>query len=138
VGSPHHGFKTLVDFLLGPVEAGEVLHPLEIADRDAAGIGQDVGNDQGAVGGKNVVGFGGGGAVGALDDDLGAYRVGIVFVQLAFQRGGDQQFGFQRPEFGGRQDVGVGGAGHTAMFFDMLEQRQDIEAAVIVHATGVV
>src|SRR3546814_18459096 len=49
VGGAHHGFQAMIDFGLGPVEAGEVLHPFEVADRDPACVGQYVGDDQRAI-----------------------------------------------------------------------------------------
>ncbi len=58
-----------VDLVLAPEEAGEVLHPLEVADRDAAGVGQHVGHHQHALVVQDSVGLRGGRAVGAFDDE---------------------------------------------------------------------
>src|SRR5579885_348965 len=45
-GFDHNLLQPLVDRVLIPEEALAVLHPLEIGDRDAAGIGQNIGNDE--------------------------------------------------------------------------------------------
>ena len=47
-----------LDLLERPAEVLEVLDPLEIADDDAAGIGQDVGHDRDAAGVEDLVGLG--------------------------------------------------------------------------------
>src|SRR5579884_3563773 len=48
-GAAHDGFQAGVDLALGPGEAFLVLHPFEIADDDAAGVGEDVGDDVNAL-----------------------------------------------------------------------------------------
>ena len=52
-----------------PEIALAVLHPLEVAGGDAAGVGEDVGNDEDPLVGEDLVGDGGGGAVGAFAED---------------------------------------------------------------------
>ena len=47
-----------VNLCLVPVFAGLVLNPLEVADRDAAGVTQKVGNDEYAARVEDLVGFG--------------------------------------------------------------------------------
>src|SRR5690606_16165452 len=121
-----------------PEEAGKILHPFEVADRDTTGVGQHVGHDQRALVGQDVVGFRSGGAVGAFDDDLGLDLVGVAFVDLAFKGCGNQDVGVQAPEFVGRQRVGVGSAGHAAGFLNVLEQTQDVQAVRVVNGAGVV
>src|SRR3546814_5777942 len=56
VGGAHHGFQAMIDFGLDPVEAGEVLHPFEVAYRDPACVGQYVGDDQRAIRCQDIVG----------------------------------------------------------------------------------
>ena len=46
----HDADEAFVDFGLRPEEAGKVLHPLEVADGDAACVGDDVGHDEHAFG----------------------------------------------------------------------------------------
>ena len=67
------------------------LHPLEVADGDAAGVGEDVGHDGDAALGEDLVGLGGGRAVGAFDDDLGLRRGRRCRAVIwRFHRGGDE------------------------------------------------
>ena len=62
----HDAVETLVDLGLGPEVAHAVLDPLEVTRGDAAGVGEDVGDDEDAFVGEDFVGDGGGGAVGAF------------------------------------------------------------------------
>ena len=71
-------FKLLVDHRFLPEVALAVLHPLEVGGGDAAGVGQNVGHDEDVLVGEDVVGGGGGGAVGAFDQDLGLHLVGVA------------------------------------------------------------
>ena len=84
------GFELLVDDGFFPEVALAVLHPLEVAGGDAAGVGQDVGHDEDALFGEDLVGDGGGGAVGAFDDDarldLAALRLVMTFSVAAGMR----------------------------------------------------
>src|SRR5471032_1876852 len=68
----HDAGQAAVDLFVGPEEAREVLCPLEVADGDAAGVGQHVWHDQDATLGQDIVGSWQGRAVGAFQDDLGA------------------------------------------------------------------
>ena len=70
--------KLLVDGLLVPEEALAVLHPLEVGNRHAAGVGQDIGNHEDILFRQNLVGQRSGGAVGAFAENLAAQPVGIV------------------------------------------------------------
>src|SRR5260370_20946434 len=60
----HDVVETLVDLGLGPEVAHAVLDPLEVAGGDAAGVGENVGDDEDAFVGEDLVGDGGGGAGG--------------------------------------------------------------------------
>src|SRR5690606_18086567 len=104
----------------------------------AARVGDHVGDDHRALGRDDVVGLGGGGAVGAFDQDARADQVGIVPGDLAFQGGRDQDFGLERPEFLGAERLRVGGACHAAVFAHMVEQGQDVQAVGVVDDARVV
>src|SRR6266581_218063 len=52
----HDIFEPLVDHAFAPKEALAVLHPFEIADRNAAGIGQDIRNHEYAFSVQRLVG----------------------------------------------------------------------------------
>src|ERR1700716_3835913 len=86
----HDVVETLVDLGLGPEVAHAVLDPLEVAGGDAAGVGGDVGDDEGAFVGEDLVGHGGGGAVGALAEDLAANAFGVLAGDDVFGGGGDE------------------------------------------------
>ena len=58
-----------VDLILGPEVTGEVLHPFEIADNDAPGVGQDVRNHDDAVTVENIVRLGRRWSIGTLDNE---------------------------------------------------------------------
>src|SRR5271168_614728 len=60
----HDVVETLVDLGLGPEVAHAVLHPLEVAGRDAAGVGKDVGDDEDALVGEDLIRDGGSWAIG--------------------------------------------------------------------------
>ena len=76
----HLGLEALVDFLFGPEIAVAVLHPLEVRRRDAGAVGEDVRHDEDAALVQVLVRVGRGGAVGALDDDLGAIAGALSIV----------------------------------------------------------
>ncbi len=63
------GLQLLVDDGFFPEIALAVLYPLEVAGGDAAGVGQNVGHDEDALVGQDLVGNGGGGSVCAFHDD---------------------------------------------------------------------
>src|SRR5471032_205490 len=44
--APEDAVELVEDFRLGPEEALQILHPLEVADDDAAGVAEDVGDDK--------------------------------------------------------------------------------------------
>ena len=83
-----------------PVITGAVLGPFEIGDHDAAGIGQDVGNDEDVPGVQHIVGKGRHRSVGQLQDDFRLDLLGVLGGDLVFQGGRDQQFAFAFQQFG--------------------------------------
>src|SRR5258708_35124274 len=56
-GVVHHVVQALVDFALAPEEALAVLDPFEITDGDAAGVAENVGHGEDALGINNSVGL---------------------------------------------------------------------------------
>src|SRR6202050_2100634 len=74
----HDVFQALVDFAFAPEESLAILHPFEIADRDAAGIGQDVGDHENSLVIDDGIGGGGGGTVGAFAENAGLYAIGVL------------------------------------------------------------
>src|SRR5919201_1325443 len=59
-GALHDALQLLVDFVLGPVVALDVLRPLEVGHGHASGVRQDVGEDHDALLEQDMVGLGGG------------------------------------------------------------------------------
>ena len=102
----HDVVEALVDFGFGPEVAHAVLHPLEVAGGDAAGVGEDVGDDEDALVGEDLVGDGGGGAVGAFAEDLAADAVGVLAGDDVLGGGGDEDVALV-----GEELVLVGGLG---------------------------
>ena len=69
-------------FAFIPEEGLQALHPLKITDHHTAGITENVWNDGDALVEEDLIGFGRGGAVGALGNNAGADRTGILFGDL--------------------------------------------------------
>src|SRR5256885_3849863 len=65
-GLHHYLFQARVDRGLAPEQVLEVLHPLEVAHRDAAGVAEDVRDEEHALLVEDPIGFGRGGAVRGL------------------------------------------------------------------------
>src|SRR3954453_14099021 len=59
VGAFHDRLEPVVPLVLGPPVGLQVLHPLVVGDRDAAGVGEDVRDDDHAPALEDLVGVGG-------------------------------------------------------------------------------
>ena len=55
-GSDHLGLEFLIDALMAPVELLQILYPLEVRNRYAAGVGENVGNHDRAAPSKRLIG----------------------------------------------------------------------------------
>jgi pimeloyl-ACP methyl ester carboxylesterase len=90
--SHESGSDLLVEFpvnlCLVPVFARLVLNPLEVADRDAAGVTQKVGNDEYASRVEDLVGFGRRRAVGCFGNDLRFHAGSVPRGQDTLESGG--------------------------------------------------
>src|SRR6516225_10022035 len=71
VSGAHDLAKPTVHFKLGPVQALEVLRPLEVTSGYAASVGQDIRDDRDAALLENLVGFWKSGCVCRFDNHLG-------------------------------------------------------------------
>ena len=67
-----------------------VLDPLEVADRHAAGVAQDVRDQEHAVVVQDLVGLGRGRPVGRLGHDLGLDPMRVALRDLVLERGRHQ------------------------------------------------
>ena len=86
----HHVEEALVDFAFAPEKALAVLNPLEVTHGDAAGIPENIGDGENALGVDDGVGLPGGGAVGAFAEDLGLDLMGVLLGDLVFDGGGNR------------------------------------------------
>ena len=82
-----HGLlQPLIDDVLPPEIAHPVLHPLEVADGDAAGVGEDVGDDEDPLVVEQRIGGRRRRPVRALGDDAGAHAVRVLAGDDVLQR----------------------------------------------------
>src|ERR1700677_3317158 len=130
----HDGVETLVDLGLGPEVAHAVLHPLEVAGGDAAGVGEDVGDDEDSLFGEDVVGDHGGGAIGALAEDAAAQVAGVAAGDDVFAGGGDKDLALARDEFSGIGGLGPGKAGDGPGLGAMREESGNVDAGGVEEA----
>src|SRR5262249_45403755 len=113
----------------------QVLHPFEIGDSDAAGVGQDVGNHDDAFFEQYAVGAGSGRAVGGLGDDPGFDAVGVGHSDLVFQRGGNQHVTIQLQYFLAGDGFGSGKAGHGPGFGLVGHDVRNVQAFAVEDST---
>src|SRR3972149_5539548 len=95
----HDLLELLVDVLLRPEEVLNVLHPLEVGYRHAAGIGDDVGHQHDTAPIEDAVRLRGSRAVRALDDEPGFHSVGVVPGDLVLDGGGYENVARQLQQF---------------------------------------
>src|SRR2546423_9451326 len=72
-GAAHSLFERVADAVFRPEVAVLILHPLVVADGDAAGVGEDVGHEEDAAVEEEAVGVGRDGAVRQLRDGRRAH-----------------------------------------------------------------
>src|SRR6476469_605924 len=77
-GAGQHGVELLANAVEAPAIILQVLDPLEITHRHAAGVGQNVGQNLHATVVQDFVGVGIDGGVGRLDDYRGANCLGVL------------------------------------------------------------
>jgi hypothetical protein len=92
--------QAVVDLLLGPRERLQRLHPLEVGDGHAAGVGQDVRQDEHPAVEQNLVRFRCRRAVGGFGNDAGLNLGGVAGRDLVLHRGRDQNLARQREQLG--------------------------------------
>src|SRR5207248_329464 len=111
-----------------------VLHPLEVAGGHAAGVGEDVGNDEDLLFREDIVGGGGGGTVGAFDQDLCLHALGILASDLVLGGGGDEDLAIGGEQVGGGARFRTGKSDDGAVTLLVFEQLLDIDALGIEQA----
>ncbi len=84
------GVQLLVDDSFLPEITLTILHPFEVGGGDSSGVGEDVGDDEDFLVGKDLVSDRSGGAVGAFADDAGLDAIRIARGDDILSRGGDE------------------------------------------------
>ena len=96
----HHDFlQARIHFFGVPEQALLILHPFEIADGDAAGVGENVRQHGDAAARENFVGVRSGRAVGGFGDDARLDRFGVVQGDDVFERRGNQDVALHGQQF---------------------------------------
>ena len=92
-------FSRSLTMCFRPEIALAVLHPFEVGNRNAAGVGEDVGDHEHSALKQDVVGGRRGGAVGALHQKFRLHFVGILAGDDAFRGGRQQDIAFLLQDF---------------------------------------
>src|SRR5262249_11575077 len=118
----HDFFHAVVDQLLVPKVALTVLDPFEVRDRDAAGVREDVGNNEDAFFAEDGIGQMGGGAISSFTENFAPQLVGVLGCDDVFACGGQQNVGFEEHGIVTIDVFGFGeienGAGFFAIFHE--------------------
>src|SRR5439155_6643640 len=109
-----------------------VLYPLEIRNRDAASVGQDVGDDEDPLFGEDFVSQWSGRAVGAFAKDFAAKAVGVFGRDHVLGGGREKYIAFQEQGVGFGHVLAAGKTSHGAGFLAVLLQGGDIQSPRIV------
>ena len=76
-----------------------VLHPFEIADGDAAGVGENVRDDENSLAINNRIGRGGGGTIGAFAENAGLHAICVLCGDLILNGGGHHNVAWLEKDF---------------------------------------
>ena len=128
-GALHDDLELFVDLAFFPEKILQVLHPLEVADGDTAGVGQDVGNDEDALAVQDVVGHRRHRAVGRLGDDLGLDVRGVLGGDDVFKRRGNEDVALELEHFLVAEARGARQGHDRAVLLLVLDGLDGVEAA---------
>ena len=99
-GGFEEAVETVVHLGFGPKEALQALDPLKVTDGHAAGVAEDVGDDEDVVAlVENFIGIGGGGSIGTFGKDAAAEFCCVFVGDDAFFSGGDEDIAGLDEEF---------------------------------------
>src|SRR5208337_2942661 len=126
--------QLFVDDRFLPEIALTVLNPLEVRSRHAAGVGQDVRDDEDALVGEHLVGDRGSGSIGAFTDDTRLNALGIAAGDHVFGRRGDQDFALRREHFDRIVGLGPFKPQDRAVALAILDQRANVNAIGVEEA----
>src|SRR5579864_493166 len=133
VEAVHHNlFQAIVDHLLIPEIALAILHPLEIRDRDAAGVGQNIRDHEDALLPEDGIGEVGSGTVGAFAQDFRSHFGRILGSDYVLARGGQEDIGFQEQSLLAVHVLASGEIGDGAGFLAVLHKGGNIQALRII------
>ena len=114
----------------------EVLHPLEVRDDHAAGVGHHVGDDVDVLVTEDLVGGRRSRAVGALEDHLALHPVSVLLVDHAAERRGDEDVARDRDQVRGRDLLAALEFGEPATLADVGVEPVGIDAALVADRAG--
>ena len=124
----HDALKPLVDLSLGPEITHAVLHPLEVTGRDAAGVGQDVWDNEDTLRLEDFVSDDCCGAVRALAEDPALELRRVLAGDDVFGRGGDEDLAWPGQQLGLVNRDAAGKAVDGAGLLAMVHEDGDVEA----------
>ena len=130
----HHLLQALVDHGFGPEVAHAVLHPLEVAHRHSAGVGQDVRHHENFLLLQNLIRQRGGGAVGGLDDDRGLDAVSVPAGDYVLDRCRHQNVALKVEHFVRAHRVAPDQARHLLRLLHVLQELGHVDTLGIVKA----
>src|SRR6185437_13583964 len=128
----HGDFETLVHHRFGPIIALAVLHPLEVRNRNAAGVGQNVRDHKDLFVFEYLIRQRRCGAVRAFAKDLATNAIGVHRGDDVFRRRGHQDFAFEEHGFVLIHILAAGETANVACLAAMLHQLRDVEAVLVV------
>ena len=129
--------ESVVDLFEGPLLVLGFLGVFEVGDVDAASVAEDVGDDEDVALFEDVVGIGGGGAVGAFGDDFCFDEGGVIGGDLGLGGGGDEDVAVELEDLGTEDRLGLGEAFDEALVgVGVLEEGVDVDAFGVSQASG--
>ncbi len=130
--APHDRLEALVDQILGPEVPAAILYPLEVRDRHATGVGEDVRDNEHAVLVKNGIGRSRCRAVGSLTDDPRLDVTRVPRGDDVLQGGGKQHIDVERQQIGTRYDFRLAVSIERPILFYVGNGIIDVDALLVV------
>src|ERR1700730_7962046 len=125
-----------VHFFRVPDQPLLVLHPLKIADRDTAGIREDVWKDGDSLASENFIGVGRRRSVGGFGDYAGLDRLGVVQGDDVFESSGHQDVAFHVEQLVVGSARSAGHAYYRAAAFFVANGFDGVDATRIGYASA--
>src|SRR4029079_9846054 len=139
VEAPRHDVvEPFVDGGFGPEIAAAILYPFEIGHRYAAGVGEDVRDDEDALLLEDRVRTGRGRTVRALANDLRAHLPGVTARDDVLERRRGGHVHVERKQISIRERLAPREALERANRANVLDRRFDVDAVRVVITAGAV